>query len=367
MPLTSKILSGNSRLDQAAAGGTPLRELPQVDDPEAVKRVQKALVALGFSSFFTSKSFPQGLNGEPDGRYGTETLDAVKAFQKQVFPNDPGQQDGRVGRLTLPEMDRRLPQGRNPDRPRPDVPVDPKPPAQGLPLDIFVLFSGTPPGVVAGSRDTAAEAEFKKNFNTPAYLKTHQPAEPVCFFGGRNAEDHSKNAADEVLRLRGQTKNGVTAILGVSIGGFPALNTAALLTPKLKLDYVAINDGAFFEGFNDINSFNPLRIRLPGGITADRKDNFSQIFGHGLLTDSRNPSGFMQGAEFHGPLEGFNNTNMALAGTRTVGVIAAFSAVPGGRQLPLAAKKPVATKAHVAAVADADPLIDKVLKSLIKP
>ena len=85
MPLNSRTLGGSTRLEDAAAGGRPVRELPQSEDPDAVKRIQKALVELGFQRFFTSKSFPQGFDGEPDGRYGMETVNAVKAFQQQLL------------------------------------------------------------------------------------------------------------------------------------------------------------------------------------------------------------------------------------------------------------------------------------------
>jgi peptidoglycan hydrolase-like protein with peptidoglycan-binding domain len=122
MALTSKILKGNPRLDSAANGGPPLRELPQNDDPEAVKRLQNALVALGYQSYFTAKSFPNGFDSDPDGRFGQETYNAVMAFQrKKAFPGNPGQWDGRAGKNTLAEMDKRLPDGGR-DRPHPDVP-----------------------------------------------------------------------------------------------------------------------------------------------------------------------------------------------------------------------------------------------------
>jgi hypothetical protein len=109
--LHSKILSGNTRLDSAAGGGPSIRPAPPADDPEAVKRIQKALVALKFP---LPLSFPSGPTNEPDGKFGDETYRQVIAFQKTVFPKDWTAWDGRVGKDTLREMDARLPKGSSP-------------------------------------------------------------------------------------------------------------------------------------------------------------------------------------------------------------------------------------------------------------
>ena len=111
MALSSKILSGNTRLDGAASGGPPIKAAPAPDDPDAVKCIQKALVALKFP---LPLSFPAGPANEPDGKFGQETYTQVIAFQKRAFPNDPSQWDGRVGKNTLTEMDLRLPKGPSP-------------------------------------------------------------------------------------------------------------------------------------------------------------------------------------------------------------------------------------------------------------
>jgi peptidoglycan hydrolase-like protein with peptidoglycan-binding domain len=108
MGLTSAILSGNKRLDEAAAGGPAIKPAPPNDDFDAVKRIQKALVALRFP---LPASFPSGPTNEPDGKFGQETYQQVIAFQKTAFPSDPTQWDGRVGKNTLGEMDTRLPKG----------------------------------------------------------------------------------------------------------------------------------------------------------------------------------------------------------------------------------------------------------------
>ena len=113
MTLASEILSGNSRLDQVSGGAPSVKKAPPKDDVNAVQRIQRALVELGFP---LPLSFPAGSTGEPDGAFGDETHRQVIAFQKQVFPSDANQWDGRVGRFTLDKMDELLPQG-EPDGP----------------------------------------------------------------------------------------------------------------------------------------------------------------------------------------------------------------------------------------------------------
>lgn len=105
MALASSILSGNARLDQVASGAPSVKKAPPRDDADAVQRIQRALVELGFA---LPLSFPNGPTGQPDGVFGNETHRQVIAFQKQSFPGDANQWDGRVGRLTLGKMDELL-------------------------------------------------------------------------------------------------------------------------------------------------------------------------------------------------------------------------------------------------------------------
>lgn len=118
-PFQSAILRGsgpNTRLDQAAAGGPSIKKAPPADDPEAVKRIQRGLRQLGHPM---PVSFAAG---EPDGKYGDETYNAVYAFQKKAFPGQASEWDGRVGKKTLEKMDAALPQGGDgPDGPPPPV------------------------------------------------------------------------------------------------------------------------------------------------------------------------------------------------------------------------------------------------------
>lgn len=106
MPLFSVLLSGSARLESAAAGGPSVKKRPPDDEPDAVRRIQRALVELGFP---LPKSFPDAAAGEPDGLFGPETFNAVYGFQKREFPGQYGQWDGRVGKNTLAKMDAKLP------------------------------------------------------------------------------------------------------------------------------------------------------------------------------------------------------------------------------------------------------------------
>jgi len=128
MPLNSAILKGttrNARLEQAAVGPPSIKAAPPADDVDAIQRIQRALVALGHP---LPRSFPSGPSGPPDGKYGTETLNAVAAFQRRVFPTQPTEWDGRVGKNTLAKMDSMLPAGAGPAPP----PPPPAPPAKTM-------------------------------------------------------------------------------------------------------------------------------------------------------------------------------------------------------------------------------------------
>ena len=107
MPLQSTILRGNTRLEQAVSGGPAVKRSPPPDDIDAVRRIQKALVALGVSTL--PMSFPNGPTQEPDGKFGDEIFGAVINFQKRVFPTSLMEWDGRAGKKTLEKMDDLLP------------------------------------------------------------------------------------------------------------------------------------------------------------------------------------------------------------------------------------------------------------------
>ena len=223
-----------------------------------------------------------------------------------------------------------------------------------------------------GTEDIEVRDGFKAAFNTRDYLKTHQPAAPICFFGGRGPTDRSLNAVQKVQKLRRDTPEGVTMIRGDSVGGMMALRTASQLFQKgIRLDYLALDAAAFFADLGEIASFRPLQFNVPQPFAATITENFFQVFGHELLIDSRGPGGFMQGAGFHGAIRGFQrNLNTAAFGSNTRSVIAVFNATPGTSNpanVPLAIRKRFADQAHEAAHKDADPRIDSVVKSLIKP
>lgn len=108
MALQSALLSGNPRLEEAAAGGPSVKKRPPNDDPSAVKAIQRALVELGHK---LPNSFS---SGEPDGLFGEETFNRVMDYQKKVFPGQWQEWDGRVGKKTLEKMDAELPRGEEP-------------------------------------------------------------------------------------------------------------------------------------------------------------------------------------------------------------------------------------------------------------
>jgi hypothetical protein len=109
MVLQSPLLSASRRLLEVSNGGQPVRPAPPADDVDAVRRLQRALRSL--TGLAMPKTFVNGAAGEPDGKYGQETVDAVTVFQKKSFPSDPREWDGRVGQKTLAKMDALLPRG----------------------------------------------------------------------------------------------------------------------------------------------------------------------------------------------------------------------------------------------------------------
>ncbi len=82
MALKSRILAGNTRLELAFAGGPAIRRKPPTDDADAVGRIQKGLVALGYPM---PDSFPRGYDAEPDCDFEGETYNTVIAFQNECY------------------------------------------------------------------------------------------------------------------------------------------------------------------------------------------------------------------------------------------------------------------------------------------
>jgi putative peptidoglycan binding protein len=120
MGLQSSILAGSSRLDQAASTGPSVK--PGVpDDSDAIRRIQKALVALGYP---LPLSFRLGPGAEPDGIYGNETMNGVTKFQRKAFPASQVEWDGRAGPKTLVAMDGLLPKGAPAPAPAPPTTTD---------------------------------------------------------------------------------------------------------------------------------------------------------------------------------------------------------------------------------------------------
>ena len=117
MALKSEVLRGNRRLEQAAAGPPSIKPLPAIEDPDAITRIQYALIELGF--------LPKDFGSSPLeslGIFGPGTEAAVKEFQKKAFPQSPSEWDGKVGRGTLTQLDARL-QRSGPQPPRSGISV----------------------------------------------------------------------------------------------------------------------------------------------------------------------------------------------------------------------------------------------------
>lgn len=365
MALQSQLFRGDLKLE-ASATSDPAHILRGATGPH-VHKIQQALIQI------------EGAAITPDSTYGHATAAAVSAFKrKRQILNSHGTIDDIVGKKTIVALDGELlakekTGGGSRGRLGFGITGDGAPPiGVKKQLDIFVQFEGAL-GAQEGTRNTVAEDDLRKRINTPAYLQTHQPVAPVIFFGGRGANDRSAAVIAEVLALRAVSTDGVTVILGESSGGLPALRAAAVLGRVIRLDYVAISDGAFFETggeviFNLQSRLAPIQVVMPGRIDANKKDNFFQTFGHNTLKDPRNSSGFMNGTEFHLPLDGFNNVPMEKTSAKLIALMTQFDRTPFADSLPLFVKKFLfADPAHVAAGRDAEALAFRVVQTLIKP
>ncbi|HEX9325133.1 MAG TPA: peptidoglycan-binding domain-containing protein, partial [Reyranella sp.] len=99
MPLTSPRFRREPELIAVAAGQGVLR---RGSHGRHVHLVQMALLDLGYALPISTASTEYS----PDGRYGAETVNAVRAFQRSVPGLVP---DGVVGRMTMRALDRSHP------------------------------------------------------------------------------------------------------------------------------------------------------------------------------------------------------------------------------------------------------------------
>lgn len=362
---------------------------------EHVTRIQLALLAIMRNAQFGTEA--------SRAEYGPATAATVLQFKRErnilntaLHQTVP---DNVVGKKTIAALDAEMLKKQLPPGRQPRVKMGPAPfvrlgftsgdllvPMTGLdasdvaglglvlpmlPLDIFVRFDGGD-AASEGQRQTVAEAAFSNKVSTPAYLQSHFVARGIFFVGGRGTKNKAREAADEVLSLRQFVKQGVTVIVGASVGALPALDCAKMLGGKVALDYVGINDGAFFAP-NEV-AFSPFKIAVDtASIAAKRKENFFQTFGHELLRDSRGPGGFMAGTEFHGSLDGFPiNKDLAVTASITMRahMVAAANErniLPEGTPGRLRLLKVHADRIHAAAAEQGDAEIEKVVTALFKP
>ena len=99
MALQSPLFAGNVFLERVVQGTALLFWGSPSNDAAAIRILQQALAAVGFTMPVTFRS------GGPDGSFGQETHNAVIGFQKLAFPGAPMEWDGRVGPKTLGLLD----------------------------------------------------------------------------------------------------------------------------------------------------------------------------------------------------------------------------------------------------------------------
>jgi hypothetical protein len=101
---------------QQAANNTPT--IKKGDKGQHVRILQQALIDLHIPLPISTAQFQS-----PDGDFGTETHEAVKAFQRKHFPGETP--DGKVGKNTLSKLDDLLPLAGAPLPPLPSGDEDP--------------------------------------------------------------------------------------------------------------------------------------------------------------------------------------------------------------------------------------------------
>jgi hypothetical protein len=302
----------------------------------------------------------------PNKSCPTHLVDAIWDFQLHwkkwgVFRNIDAVVD--PGMNTLKQMNK-LASGGSIDPPSP--PIDPK----TKPLDIILRFTGGPGGL---GPDGGREQALSRELNTVAYLETHQPLKAICFTGFREQEKFVDGAVADVVRLRGETSQGVTIVIGSSAGGVSAIKAAVKLTEKnIPLAYVGINDAAFFHSEMTFKPAFAVQLKaVTGGkpIAPDAlKENFFQTVGNEWQFDRDHPTGFLPWGEFHGPLDGFVNHDMQ-GKPKVQAVIKAYESAKGASPVPLppSTRKHFADLVHREAGGAAEAPIGSRIKGLIKP
>ncbi len=288
---------------------------------------------------------------ELDGNIKKSVADAIFEFQKYWLGRGVTMADGVVDPTghTLKQLNLLADGG--------STPVAPVTPKSRLPLDILVRFDGATGGF--GTPNLDEETEIRNAFSLPIYHATHQPIEPVCYFGGHNASDPAQKAAQRVIELRRNSPEGITIIIGASVGGLSALNAAAMLgSAGIRLAYIALADAAFWKSETPVVFQPSLKIMYPQTIQSDRKENYFQTWGHSLLSD-------LNVAELHGPIVGFGQGNVDLSNDPSLEHLKTQYKFD-----PLSSvytESRYSNKAHGKIVAVAERRIDAVVRSLIVP
>jgi hypothetical protein len=294
MSLQSSILSKpspNARLESAANGGPSLKPLPTSEDQEAVRRLQFALIALGYK-------LPRSVhNGQPDGKFGWETESAVISFQKFAFPREPRQWDGRPGQRTLAEMDRRLPAHYSSRSDGMAVYTNPKK------QDVLVRILGQNPWVPAGTAVPEgftfppvvieSHEQLSTAINTPEYLGNHNEIALGTWWCDPDGSARLvETVRDFIFKSNGPSVR--VFLIGISRGALNVMAVARALASKMyamPVYYIGMADPAFLNSAEFMSSCgNSAQIRV--NHYQSRSD--------------------FAGKEYHGPLAagGFTDNNL---------------------------------------------------------
>lgn len=224
-PLLQQIVS-----KQAA----PLKAGPPFTAIETVQILQGVLKYLNFGTNF-QRTFH---GGTPDGKFGRETTEAVKAFQATAFPKQPGEWDGIVGGNTISALDGVLPVVTDPP-PRPSIITGP--------TDIIIYVSGKADDTGFGGKELGPgdATEFddilaippRKNFNI---VKRG-------FGGSLQNTSFLQPALDTIFALQQQGNGGRTILYGYSAGAMQLMGLCDVLEAKNSFPNINFLTKLFFS------------------------------------------------------------------------------------------------------------------------
>lgn len=206
--LTTPLLAGDPRLQQAVRNAPPLR---RGETSEGVARLQHGLVAVGYDMPRSARTA-----GETDGIYGAETYATVRRFQGHHGVRPVGGHE--AGRKTLTALDAAI-VGMGPvpaafgqpgsagvlSRPRRPGPI--RLPSHGRPLPPTSRAHTAPRSPTAFLRSTFTERVFRPDVGGGAqFFVRYTPATGVLFIGVKSRADFRHSAA--IVRQAGRAHSG---------------------------------------------------------------------------------------------------------------------------------------------------------------